>query len=200
MSVSWAGSGPNRGRLARVPAGVKIAGLFVLGIAIYLVPDGPPRYALLIAAGVAVAFSGIRPAALLRAVLGLAVFVAAVFVVSVLTTDLGVAVTNVVRLSTLFLFALAVSASTRYAAVLEVFDRVLAPLRQLGLRPERISLTLALTIRFIPEIRSRYLEIREAQYARGLQSRPLAIMVPLLIRTLTDAEDISAALDARCFE
>lgn len=199
MSLSWAPPA-DRGPLSRIPAAIKLAALFVLGIAVYLVPGQGPRYALLTLAVLAVGLCGGRLAALGRTIVGLAVFVLVIFAITTLTVDLDTAVRNVVRLSTLFLFALAVTASTRYAAVLEAFDRMLAPLRHLGLRPERISLTLALTIRFIPEIRARYLEIREAQYARGLQSRPLAIMVPLLIRTLTDAEDISAALDARGYE
>lgn len=199
MSLSWVPSA-DRGLLSRLPAAIKLAALFVLGIAVYLVPGQGPRYALLALAVLAVGLCGGRAAALGRAMLGLTVFVLAIFAVTALTVDLGTAVSNVVRLSTLFLFALAVTASTRYSAVLEVFDKMLAPLRHLGLRPERISLTLALTIRFIPEIRARYLEIREAQYARGLQNRPLATMVPLLIRTLTDAEDISAALDARGYD
>lgn len=195
-----ASAGSDRGLLSRVPAAIKLAALFVLGIAVYLIPGDRARFWLLALAVLAVAFSGVRSAALGRSTAGLAVFVVAIFLITVLTVDLDTAVVNVVRLSTLFLFALAVTSSTRYAAVLEVFDRLLAPLRHLGLHPERISLTLALTIRFIPEIRARYLEIREAQYARCLQSSPPAIMVPLLIRTLTDAEDISAALDARGYE
>ncbi len=186
--------------LRRVPAGVKLAALFLLGVSVYLVSGPGPRYGLLLAAVVALACSGVSLAALASTVRGLVVFVAAVFAITALSVDVPTAAVDVVRLVTLVLFALAVTASTRYAAVLDTFDRLLAPLRHVGLRPERISLTLALTVRFVPEIRSRYAEIREAQYARGLASRPRAVLVPLLVRTLTDAEDIADALDARGYE
>ncbi|MFF0989891.1 energy-coupling factor transporter transmembrane component T [Kocuria nitroreducens] len=63
-----------------------------------------------------------------------------------------------------------------------------------------MSLALSMTIRFIPQIRTQYLEVREAQFARGLHHSPLAVLVPLLVRTLESAQEIAAALDARCYD
>ena len=57
-----------------------------------------------------------------------------------------------------------------------------------------------MTVRFIPEIRQQYLEVREAQSARGLDHNPLAVLVPLLVQTLESAQEIALALDARCHD
>jgi biotin transport system permease protein len=110
------------------------------------------------------------------------------------------AVITGLRLFTVCLFAYAVSLSTRFAEMLDLFSTVLAPLGRLGLDPGRISLALALTVRFIPQIRDDYLQVREAQYARGLQHRPVATVVPLIIRTLQSADQIAEAIDARCYD
>ncbi|WP_129559830.1 energy-coupling factor transporter transmembrane component T, partial [Bordetella pertussis] len=52
-------------------------------------------------------------------------------------------------------------------------------------------------LRFIPEIWRNYQEIREAQAARGLGAHPLALLVPLVVRTLKRAEEVAQAIDAR---
>ncbi|CFN71313.1 cobalt transport protein [Bordetella pertussis] len=52
-------------------------------------------------------------------------------------------------------------------------------------------------MRFIPEIWRNYQEIREAQAARGLGAHPLALLVPLVVRTLKRAEEVAQAIDAR---
>ncbi|MFQ6691147.1 energy-coupling factor transporter transmembrane protein EcfT, partial [Bordetella pertussis] len=60
-----------------------------------------------------------------------------------------------------------------------------------------LALALALALRFIPEIWRNYQEIREAQAARGLGAHPLALLVPLVVRTLKRAEEVAQAIDAR---
>lgn len=68
------------------------------------------------------------------------------------------------------------------------------------MRPGRIAFLIGLTLRFIPLIREKAEEIRAAQRARGVERRPLALLLPLLLKTLTMADAISEALDARGFE
>jgi biotin transport system permease protein len=72
------------------------------------------------------------------------------------------------------------------------------PLEKTGLvRADDIGLAVGLVIRFVPEILGRYTAIREAHIARGLKVRPATILVPLIILTLKDADNIAAAIDAR---
>ena len=72
------------------------------------------------------------------------------------------------------------------------------PLERAGLvRADDIGLAVGLVVRFVPEILSRYQAIREAHAARGLKLRPTTILVPLIILTLRDADNVAAAIDAR---
>ncbi|WP_222852772.1 energy-coupling factor transporter transmembrane component T, partial [Bordetella pertussis] len=83
---------------------------------------------------------------------------------------------------------------------LALIVRALRPAERLGLlnaAQVALALALALALRFIPEIWRNYQEIREAQAARGLGAHPLALLVPLVVRTLKRAEEVAQAIDAR---
>lgn len=188
------------GPLSRLPAGAKLATLFVAGIGLYLIDSWPLLLAVLLGAVVALASTGVGIRRLVRPIGGLMIVAAAVLIMTGFGTGWAAGVIADLRLTSLCLLAYAVSLSTSFGDLLDVVATVLRPTARLGLDPERISLALSLTIRFIPQIRDSYLQVREAQYARGLQHRPLATMVPLVVRTLQSAEQIADAIDARCYD
>ena len=105
------------------------------------------------------------------------------------------------RLLALVLAAAVVTATTRVTAMVAVVERVCAPLRWVGVRPARVGLVLAMTLRFIPLVAERADRIREAQAARGGRVRGLravtTTVVPLLVQVLQLAHTVSEALDAR---
>lgn len=186
--------------LARLPAGPKFAVLFGAGIGLYLITWWPLLTGTsAVAAGCLLATrEPIRR--LLRPVIGLVIIIGAVVIMTGLSSGWQPAVISGLRLITLCLLAYAVTLSTSFAEVLRLFERILAPTAQVGLNPARMSLALSLTVRFIPQLRATYDQIREAQYARGLQHRPVATLVPMIIRTLQSAEQISEAIDARAYD
>lgn len=186
--------------LSAVPPAARFGFLFLAGIGLYLITSPLLLGCLLAAAVVALLLSRAPDRTLLRTVGGLVIIIGVVVIMTGFTLGRPAAVLSGLRLMTLCLFAYAISLVTTFTEMLAVFDRVLAPTRRLGLDPARISLALSLTVRFIPEIRTRYLQVREAQYARGLQHRPVATLVPLIIRTLQSAEQIAEAIDARCYD
>lgn len=186
--------------LARLPAGPKFAVLFGAGIGLYLITWWPLLTGTsAVAAGCLLATrEPIRR--LLRPVIGLVIIIGAVVIMTGLSTGWQPAMISGLRLITLCLLAYAVTLSTSFAEVLRLFERILTPTARVGLNPARMSLALSLTVRFIPQLRATYDQIREAQYARGLQHRPVATLVPMIIRTLQSAEQISEAIDARAYD
>lgn len=188
------------GPLSRIPAGVKFAFLFVASIVLYAVPHLTAQAAFFALAVVAAGLTRVPVARLARMLLGLFVIVGFVFTTLVLTSTWEAATVSALRLLSLVLFAYAVSLTTTFSAMLALFERLLAPTRHIGLNPAQMSLALSMTVRFIPEIRKQYLDVREAQFARGLHNSPVAVLVPLLVRTLESAQEISSALDARCYD
>jgi biotin transport system permease protein len=103
----------------------------------------------------------------------------------------------VVRLLALVLAAAVVTATTRVTALVAVVEWLAAPLRVFGVRPARIGLVIAMTLRFIPLVADQAARIREAQAARGAEGLRLTLAVPLLIQVLRLATTVGEALDAR---
>lgn len=186
--------------LAGIPAAVKFGVLFGAGIGLYLITSGPVLACTLAAGVAALLLTGEPLRRLLRPMTGLVLIIGAVVIMTGLGTGWQAGMISGLRLATLCLLAYAITLSTRFSQTLQLFERLLAPTARIGLNPARISLALALTVRFIPQFRETYHRIREAQYARGLQNRPLAMLVPLIIRALQSAEQISEAIDARAYD
>ena len=182
----------------RAPAGLKLLALAVLSAFLFAVPRLDLVGAAL--AGVlAVGLGAARlPAQLLwgqvRPVL---LWLAALFVVHLLVTDVATGALAVLRLLTLVLAAAVVTATSRVTELVAVVERICAPLRLVGVRPSRIGLVIAMTLRFIPLVAERAARIREAQAARGGSRRLTILVVPLLIQVLQMAHTVAEALDAR---
>jgi biotin transport system permease protein len=90
-----------------------------------------------------------------------------------------------------------VTLTTRVTAMLDVLARGLRPLRWVGVDPARVALLLALTIRCVPMLVAIVTAVREAQLARGAGRNPLALAVPVVVRTLRAADALGEALTAR---
>jgi biotin transport system permease protein len=103
----------------------------------------------------------------------------------------------VLRLLALVLAAAVVTATTRVTALVAVVEWLAQPLRIVGVRPARVGLVIALTLRFIPVVAEQAARIREAQAARGAERMRIGMLVPLLIQVLRLAHTLSEALDAR---
>lgn len=102
------------------------------------------------------------------------------------------------RLTALMLAAAAITATTSIGAFIDTITWAATPFERIGIvRAADIGLSVGLVMRFVPEVTLRYRSIRDAHQARGLKLRPVTLIVPLLIHTLKNADEIAAAIDAR---
>jgi biotin transport system permease protein len=90
-----------------------------------------------------------------------------------------------------------VTLTTRVTAMLDAFVRVLAPLRHVGVDPDRVALVLALTVRCIPLLAGIVHDVADARRARGLGWSVRALVTPAVIRALRSADALGEALIAR---
>lgn len=90
-----------------------------------------------------------------------------------------------------------VSLTTRMTDLLDVLDRVLAPLRHLRVDPERISLIIALSIRVVPVLVEMMHQVRDARRARGAERSLRALATPVVVRTVGYSQRLGDALIAR---
>ena len=191
---------PGRSLLHRTPAGVKLAGVFLFAIAVALLPAWwpcVPAFGLVL---VAYLVTGVPVAGLLRQVRPLAPIVLAVSVFHILVTGWRTAADVVITLLTVVLAAGLVSLTTRMTELAEVLVRLLTPFQRFGVRPERVALVIALSLRSVTVVLSLAAEVRDAQRARGRPASARAFAVPLLVRSLRHAEQMGDALAARGFD
>ncbi|MEU1725680.1 energy-coupling factor transporter transmembrane component T family protein [Actinomadura sp. ATCC 39365] len=188
---------PGGSWLHRLPAGVKLAGLAVSCTALVLVrpPVALAGAAVVVAALYASARVGGRAAwAQVRPVRWFAVML---FVLQLVFADLDAAVSSTLRVVLAVALAGLVTLTTRTADMLAALERVLSPVRFVGLDPFRLSLLLSLTVRSVPVVASLAVRIREAQRARGVERSVRAFAVPLVVGALRHADALGEALSAR---
>lgn len=129
-----------------------------------------------------------------------AVLIAIIFVVHGAFTSWELGFLVVLRFAILLLMAILVTFTTRVSDMIETLERALAPLTPVGVNPAKVSLTLSLALRFIPLLFDRFTEIRDAQRARGLDRNIFALLMPLMIKTLKMADNLTEAIEARGYD
>ncbi|MBU4215030.1 MAG: energy-coupling factor transporter transmembrane protein EcfT [Actinobacteria bacterium] len=192
-------SSPRPGPLRAVGAGRKLVALLAIGILVAAVPR-PVVLAALTGIGLlALVLARPQRRDLVRLGAAWALAAAVTAGVQLVTADRAAALGSVLRLTALALPALAVMASTATEELLDTVLSAARPLRHLGVRPDSVALTAALTIRFVPELADTAARLRDAQRARGARPQLLALAVPLLVHALTTSEQVAQAVVARSF-
>ncbi|WP_176085991.1 energy-coupling factor transporter transmembrane protein EcfT [Martelella sp. HB161492] len=182
----------------RFSPGVKIAGLVAFSVALFASTSPAALAALLLLALISYA---ILPLGLKASIARLLPIVGAILLVGIVNLIFSGPVPTAVmvsQLTALMLFGATVTATTTIADFIDVITRWARPLERIGLvNAADIGLSVGLVIRFVPEILTRYGAIRDAHRARGLAPKTGSVIIPLLILTLKDADQVAAAIDAR---
>jgi len=110
------------------------------------------------------------------------------------------ALATVLRLVAMIALADLVTATTPMLAMMDALRPVFRPLSVVGLDEKRLSLAVALMLRFIPVIMSEWARREEAWRARTGRRPPLRLVGPFLGDVLRLADHVSEALVARGFE
>lgn len=186
--------------LHRLPPGIKIVALAATGTLLFFFPRLEFAVAALLAMVLFYPLARIPLRTMLRQLKPLLWVLLLLFAVQWWMVNWQSGLLVVVRLAALMLMAALVTLTTRTSATIEALERGLFWLRYLRINPAKISLALALVLRFIPVLAAITLEVREAQKARGLDNSILAVAVPVVVRTLKMADDIAAALEARAYD
>lgn len=112
------------------------------------------------------------------------------------TGDVGAGIVVILRMVTVLLAANLVTMTTRLSDMLGLVEWLLGPFARI-LPAHRVALSVALVIRFIPVIGQKMGLIRSAWAARSAKRMGWRIMVPMLLATIDDADQVAEALRAR---
>ncbi len=186
--------------LHRAAAGLKVLALILLGTGVFLIPDWPVLAGVLVTVFVLYPVSGFGPRTLWAQIRPILWLLALFFAVQLWLNDWQAGLVVIFRLAAIVTFAGLVTLTTRTSDMLAALERAMRPLARFGVNPEKVSLAFSMVLRFIPVVGQIGHEIRDAQRARGLDKSVLALVVPLIIRTLKTADDVADAIDARSFD
>ncbi|MEM7771400.1 MAG: energy-coupling factor transporter transmembrane protein EcfT [Cyanobacteria bacterium P01_E01_bin.6] len=191
---------PRHSPIHRLSPGIKLLGMAIAGIGLFFVTDLVWMSGVLVAGMVLVAIARLPwpiVIAQIRPILWVLLCIAGVHAVF---THWEMGVMLAVRFLTLMLLATIVTLTTRTSDMVAAIAKTLQPLKRFGVRPEQLSLMVAIAIRFIPVLLEQIHDIQDAQRARGVERPVITFLVPLLIKTIHMADALVDAIDARCFD
>lgn len=186
--------------LHRAAAGSKILAMVALGTGVFLIPDWPVVTIVLATVLLLYPIAGFGPRILWAQIKPVLWLLLIFFAAQLWLADWQAGLLVVSRIAAIVLFASLVTLTTKTSDLLASLERAMQPLRPIGVNPEKVSLAISMVLRFIPVIAQVAGEIRDAQRARGLDRSIVAMVVPLIIRTLKMADDVADAIDARSFD
>ena len=93
-----------------------------------------------------------------------------------------------------------VTMTTRLSDMIETVEWLLTPLRKCGLRTDRLSLSIALVIRFTPVLAQKGAALIAAWRARSAKPASWQIVLPFAVLAIDDAERVADAIKARSGE
>ena len=218
---------PGTSALHQLDARVKSLCLVVLLVLMFIVTT-PTQLALAVTLFAAlVALSGTRPATVAASVRPIVPFALLVAVFNLFLTRTGtplaqlgpltitsdgpgVALLYALRLVMAVGMGALLLLTTTPTAITDALESLLSPLGRLGLPAHEIAMIFSLALRFVPVIADEVTSVRDAQVARGatfdeggLANRVRAlssVLVPVLAGAIRHADNLSRALDARCYE
>ncbi|RCL02920.1 MAG: biotin transport system permease protein [Candidatus Tokpelaia sp. JSC161] len=122
-----------------------------------------------------------------------------IFIFQLFSSDIWTSLIVILRFTDLLLFSELITLTTSVSQMMETLNRFFKILKPFGFQPKKISLTLSLTLRFLPVLKQITYEVSESQKARGLEGNLLTLVIPLIIRTMKMTDNIAEAIEVRCY-
>jgi biotin transport system permease protein len=180
-----------------VSAGTKLAFLAVLGTGVFLTQElsvllGSATCCVLIFASLGKATARAKPL-----LIGLTFASVLIGIFHLYMQQPLVGAVSVLRLLSTTLMGIALTLTTRYTDLLDVLEWLLAPLRLLGVQPERLSLQVALMLRFTEHFFIIWRRLDDAHRLRTGKAGGFKILSPLTIHMLVAARRVADILHMR---
>ncbi len=180
-----------------VRAGMKLAFLALLGTGVFLTHELAvllSSYACCVLVFVSLGQATFRAKPLL---MGLAFASVLIGLFHLYMQQPMVGAVSVLRLLSTALMGIALTLTTRYTDLLGVLEWLLAPLHFLGVQPERLSLQVALMLRFTEHFFVVWRRLDDAHRLRTGKAGGFKILAPLTIHMLIAARRVADTLHVR---
>jgi biotin transport system permease protein len=183
--------------LHRMPAGLKLLALALLGIGLFAMQQWQVLLAVTVACVLVFVSLGAAVQAARPWVIGVLFASGLVAGFHVWMSQPVLAAVTVMRLVSATLMGIALTLTTRYSDLLHVLTWLLSPLRKIGVRTDPLALQLALMLRFIEHFFVVWRRLDDAYRLRTGQSGGFKILAPLTIQMLLTTRRVADALTIR---
>jgi len=183
--------------LHTVPASVKLLCLALLGTGLFLTDQ---LHTLSIASACCIGVFASLGKAVAKTkpfLIGLSIACALIAAFHLYMQHPALAAITVMRLVSTSLMGVALTLTTRYSDLLHVFERLLSPLKHIGISSEQLALQLALMLRFTEHFFVLWRRLDDAHRLRTGKSGGFKILAPLTIQMLVAARRVADALHLR---
>lgn len=184
----------------RMKAIAKILLMAIAGIMIFQIHSATLLAVVLILVGLLFCIAKLPWPKVLRELRFIVLPVLTIVIIHCLFNDWLIGLLIALRFSVLMLLALIVTLTTRTSEMIEALEQLLQPLAIFGVNTSKVSMMVSIAIRFIPVLIAQFRDIQDAQRARGLDNPSITLILPLFVKTLRMANDLTDALDARCYD
>lgn len=183
--------------LHRLGVGWKYLFLLALTVPVLLLALPWPSLAALVVSGLLLASTrvGARLAFALPWALWILLAVLAGYQLAIERPDLAVVVSA--NLVTAIYASRLLTLTTPGPVLLDALVAALRPFRRLGVNPERVGLAIAIMVRSVPMLLDTVAQVRQAARARGRDRNLFALVTPVVVRAVGQAQATGAALAAR---
>ncbi|MFQ6051990.1 MAG: energy-coupling factor transporter transmembrane component T family protein [Candidatus Hydrothermarchaeota archaeon] len=143
----------------------------------------------------------------LKALKSISIFFIIVFLIQIIPDPemVGEAFTVVLRFFNLFLASTVIMLTTSPTEMIKGIEVFLRPFDRLGLSSHKIAMMMVISVRFLPIFFEELEKIKDAQISRGMNYSKFSlraifsISIPLLNNLFKRAEELSLALETRCY-
>ncbi|PKQ22810.1 MAG: hypothetical protein CVT65_11320 [Actinobacteria bacterium HGW-Actinobacteria-5] len=183
--------------LHRLGVGWKYLFLLALTVPVLLLALPWPSLAALVVSGLLLASTrvGARLAFALPWALWVLLAVLAGYQLAIERPDLAVVVSA--NLVTAIYASRLLTLTTPGPVLIDALVAALRPFRRLGVNPERVGLAIAIMVRSVPMLLDTVAQVRQAARARGRDRNLFALVTPVVVRAVGQAQATGAALAAR---
>jgi biotin transport system permease protein len=183
--------------LHRVPAGVKLAFLALLGAGVFFTYDLTVLVTSAICCVLVFASLGKSTWRAKPLLIGLVFASVLIGLFHLYMQQPMVGAISVLRLLSTTLMGIALTLTTRYTDLLGVLEWLLAPVHRFGVAPERLSLQVALMLRFTEHFFVVWRRLDDAHRLRTGKAGGFKILAPLTIHMLVAARRVADTLHLR---
>ena len=183
--------------LHRLGVGWKYLLLLVLTVPVLVVAHWVPSLVALAASAVLLASTRIGTRLCFAVPRALGVLLAAISGYQVVVGRPDLAVVVSLHLVTAIYASRLLTLTTPGPVLIDALVAALRPLRRVGVNPELVGLAIAIMVRSVPMLLDTFTQVQLAARARGRDRNLFALVTPVVVRAVGQAQATGAALAAR---